>query len=63
MAIEIQERHAVVEGVPLVQVTDNHFWLKDPSLILSLIQLTLFMVRIFLVDLSLVNYQDLGDIY
>ncbi|CAH1446235.1 unnamed protein product [Lactuca virosa] len=43
MAIEIQERHAVVEGVPLVQVTDNHFWLKDPTLILLLIQLTLFM--------------------
>ncbi|KAL4557591.1 hypothetical protein LXL04_035775 [Taraxacum kok-saghyz] len=43
MAIEIQERHAVIEGIPLVQVTDKHFWLKDPTLILHLIQLTLFM--------------------
>ncbi|KAJ0654034.1 hypothetical protein HanOQP8_Chr15g0590351 [Helianthus annuus] len=43
MAIEIQERHAVVQGIPLVQVTDKHFWFLDPSLILYLIQLTLFM--------------------
>jgi len=44
MAIEIQEKHAVVQGVPLVQVTDKHFWCQDPTLILYLIQLTLFMV-------------------
>ncbi|KAK9053467.1 hypothetical protein SSX86_030101 [Deinandra increscens subsp. villosa] len=43
MAIEIQERHAVVQGVPLVQVTDKHFWFQDPTLILYFIQLTLFM--------------------
>ncbi|KAK9056487.1 hypothetical protein SSX86_023848 [Deinandra increscens subsp. villosa] len=43
MAIEIQERHAVVQGIPLVQVTDKHFWFLDPTLILYLIQLTLFM--------------------
>ncbi|XP_076947798.1 MLO-like protein 9 [Bidens hawaiensis] len=43
MAIEIQERHAVVQGIPLVQATDKHFWFLDPSLILYLIQLTLFM--------------------
>ncbi|KAK1431287.1 hypothetical protein QVD17_07743 [Tagetes erecta] len=43
MAIEIQEKHAVVQGVPLVQVTDKHFWCQDPTLILYLIQLTLFM--------------------
>ncbi|KAI3750698.1 hypothetical protein L2E82_21447 [Cichorium intybus] len=43
MAIEIQERSTVIEGMPLVQVTDNHFWSKDPTLILYLMQLTLFM--------------------
>ncbi|KAL8199917.1 hypothetical protein R6Q57_013485 [Mikania cordata] len=43
MAIEIQERNAVVQGTPLVQVTDQHFWFLDPTLILYLIQLTLFM--------------------
>ena len=46
MAIEIQERHAVIQGIPLVQVTDKHFWFQDPTLILYFIQLTLFMVCI-----------------
>lgn len=45
MAIEIQERHAVIQGIPLVQVTDKHFWFQDPTLILHFIQLTLFMVN------------------
>ncbi|XP_071728563.1 MLO-like protein 9 [Rutidosis leptorrhynchoides] len=43
MAIEIQERHAVIQGIPLVQVTDKHFWFQDPTLILNLIQFTLFL--------------------
>ncbi|KAI3757349.1 hypothetical protein L6452_04885 [Arctium lappa] len=43
MALEIQERHAVIQGIPLVQVTDKHFWFKDPTIILYFIQLTLFM--------------------
>ncbi|KAL3830535.1 hypothetical protein ACJIZ3_019337 [Penstemon smallii] len=42
MAIEIQERHAVVQGIPLVQVTDKHFWFNKPTLVLDLIHLTLF---------------------
>ncbi|ONK65127.1 uncharacterized protein A4U43_C07F33950, partial [Asparagus officinalis] len=42
MAIEIQERHAVVQGIPLVQLGDNHFWFRRPQLILSLIHFTLF---------------------
>ncbi|KAI3783267.1 hypothetical protein L1987_42344 [Smallanthus sonchifolius] len=45
MAIEIQEKHAVVQGIPLVQVTDKHFWFQDPTLILYFIQLTLFMLQ------------------
>ncbi|KAK4434086.1 MLO-like protein 5 [Sesamum alatum] len=42
MAIEIQERHAVVQGIPLVQVTDRHFWFNRPKLILHLLHITLF---------------------
>ncbi|KAI3459937.1 hypothetical protein Pfo_016600 [Paulownia fortunei] len=42
MAIEIQERHAVVQGIPLVQVSDRHFWFNWPELVLHLIHITLF---------------------
>ncbi|XP_071923503.1 MLO-like protein 9 [Coffea arabica] len=42
MAVEIQERHAVVQGIPLVQVSDRHFWFSRPHLILHLIHFTLF---------------------
>ncbi|CAH9073467.1 unnamed protein product [Cuscuta epithymum] len=42
MAIEIQERHAVVQGIPLVQVSDRNFWFSKPKLVLHLIHLTLF---------------------
>ncbi|GMP44439.1 hypothetical protein CsSME_00013367 [Camellia sinensis var. sinensis] len=42
MAVEIQERHAVVQGIPLVQVSDRHFWFGWPQLILHLIHITLF---------------------
>ncbi|XP_065846936.1 MLO-like protein 9 [Euphorbia lathyris] len=42
MALEIQERHAVVQGIPLVQVTDKHFWFQWPQLILYFIHFVLF---------------------
>ncbi|KAK6939105.1 Mlo-related protein [Dillenia turbinata] len=42
MAIEIKEKHAVVQGIPLVQVSDRHFWFSKPQLILYLIHYTLF---------------------
>ncbi|CAL1383626.1 unnamed protein product [Linum trigynum] len=42
MAIEITERHAVVQGIPLVQVSDRHFWFSWPQLILYIIHFTLF---------------------
>ncbi|KAJ6792177.1 MLO-like protein 9 [Iris pallida] len=42
MAIEIKERHAVVQGIPLVQVGDSHFWFRRPHLVLTLIHFTLF---------------------
>ncbi|KAF3341340.1 MLO-like protein 9 [Carex littledalei] len=42
MALEIKERHAVVQGIPLVQLSDHHFWLGKPKFILFLIHYTLF---------------------
>ncbi|KAF5181377.1 Mlo-like protein, partial [Thalictrum thalictroides] len=42
MAIDIQERHAVVQGIPLVQVSDKYFWFSWPPLVLYLIHFTLF---------------------
>ncbi|XP_038716781.1 MLO-like protein 9 [Tripterygium wilfordii] len=42
MALEIQEKHAVVQGIPLVQVSDRHFWFSWPPLVLYLIHFVLF---------------------
>ncbi|KAK1362210.1 Peptidylprolyl isomerase [Heracleum sosnowskyi] len=42
MAIEITEKHAVVQGIPLVQVSDRYFWFSSPRLLLHIIHLTLF---------------------
>ncbi|XP_019173670.1 PREDICTED: MLO-like protein 9 [Ipomoea nil] len=42
MAIEIEQRHDVVQGIPLVQVSDTYFWFSRPKLVLHLIHLTLF---------------------
>ncbi|XP_077231539.1 MLO-like protein 9 [Tasmannia lanceolata] len=42
MALEIKEKHAVVQGIPLVQLDDQHFWFGHPKLLLYLIHFTLF---------------------
>nr|XP_043606837.1 MLO-like protein 8 [Erigeron canadensis] len=42
MALEITERHAVVQGIPLVQASDKHFWFSKPHFILHLIHFALF---------------------
>ncbi|KAF6159784.1 hypothetical protein GIB67_030042 [Kingdonia uniflora] len=42
MALDIQERHAVVQGIPLVQVSDKYFWFGRPAVVLSLIHFILF---------------------
>ncbi|KAK1322030.1 MLO-like protein 8 [Acorus calamus] len=44
MALEINERHAVVQGIPLVQLSDHHFWFGSPQLVLILIHFTLFQM-------------------
>ncbi|GAB2282909.1 MLO-like protein 8 [Dionaea muscipula] len=42
MALETIERHAVVQGIPLVQASDRYFWFSRPHLMLHLIHFTLF---------------------
>nr|XP_029144615.1 MLO-like protein 9 [Arachis hypogaea] len=42
MALDIKERHAVVQGIPLVQVSDKYFWFEWPELVLYLIHFVLF---------------------
>ncbi|KAI4317050.1 hypothetical protein L6164_024961 [Bauhinia variegata] len=42
MALDIKERHAVVQGIPLVQVSDEYFWFEWPQLVLYLIHFVLF---------------------
>lgn len=49
MALEIKERHAVVQGIPLVQVSDKHFWFSWPQLVLYLIHFVLFQVLMSLI--------------
>ncbi|CAL5197389.1 unnamed protein product [Lathyrus oleraceus] len=42
MAIEITEKHAVIQGIPLVQGSDRYFWFGRPQLVLHLIHFALF---------------------
>ncbi|KAG9132335.1 hypothetical protein Leryth_013011 [Lithospermum erythrorhizon] len=42
MAIEITERHAVVQGIPMVKGSDTYFWFGRPQLVLQLIHFILF---------------------
>ncbi|KAL1820305.1 hypothetical protein ACET3Z_015174 [Daucus carota] len=42
MATEIIDRHAVVQGIPLVQGSDKYFWFGRPKLVLYLIHFALF---------------------
>lgn len=42
MALEITERHAVVQGIPLVHGSDKYFWFGRPQLVLNLIHFALF---------------------
>ncbi|KAF7829070.1 MLO-like protein 10 [Senna tora] len=42
MANDIIEKHAVVQGIPLVQGSDEYFWFGRPQLVLHLIHFALF---------------------
>jgi mlo protein len=42
MAVDISERHAVVQGIPLVQASDKYYWFGRPQLVLNIIHFALF---------------------
>ncbi|CAO2827839.1 unnamed protein product [Amaranthus hypochondriacus] len=42
MALEITEKHSVIQGIPLVQGSDEYFWFSNPQFILHLLHFTLF---------------------
>ncbi|XP_062205857.1 MLO-like protein 9 [Phragmites australis] len=42
MAIEITERHTVIQGMPVVKLSDDHFWFGKPRLVLHLIHFASF---------------------
>ncbi|CAN8271266.1 unnamed protein product [Cochlearia groenlandica] len=42
MALSLTDKHAVVQGMPLVQGNDEYFWFRRPKLILHLIHFALF---------------------
>ncbi|KAF3321089.1 MLO-like protein 8 [Carex littledalei] len=43
MALEIKQRHSVIQGMPLVKLSNHHFWFGQPHLVLFLIHFTLFV--------------------
>ncbi|WOL17254.1 MLO-like protein 9 [Canna indica] len=57
MALEIKERHAVIQGIPLVQLSDQHFWFGRPRFILFLIHFTLFQNAFQLIYLLWIWYE------
>jgi hypothetical protein len=44
MAIEITERHTVIQGMPVVKLSNDHFWFGKPHLVLQLIHFASFQV-------------------
>ncbi|CAM0956337.1 unnamed protein product [Alopecurus aequalis] len=42
MAVEITEKHTVIQGMPVVKLSDEHFWLGKPQMVLHLIHFALF---------------------
>ncbi|XP_037410926.1 MLO-like protein 9 [Triticum dicoccoides] len=42
MAVEITEKHTVIQGMPVVKLSDEHFWFGKPHMVLHLIHFALF---------------------
>ncbi|KAF1873705.1 hypothetical protein Lal_00027743 [Lupinus albus] len=57
MALEITERHAVVQGIPLVQASDRYFWFGQPQLVLHLIHFALFQYSFGLTNCFHIDYK------
>ncbi|KZV49784.1 MLO-like protein 8 [Dorcoceras hygrometricum] len=58
MAIEIKDRGAVVQGMPLVQVSDKHFWFGRPKLVLQLLHFSLFLNAFQITYFLWIWYED-----
>ncbi|XP_073041259.1 MLO-like protein 8 [Primulina eburnea] len=58
MAIEIKDRSAVVQGMPLVQVSDKHFWFGRPKLVLQLLHFALFQNAFQITYFLWIWYED-----
>ncbi|KAF1861718.1 hypothetical protein Lal_00026142 [Lupinus albus] len=57
MALEITERHTVVQGIPLVQASDKYFWFDQPQLVLHFIHFALFQYSFGLRNCFRVDYK------
>ncbi|KMZ76281.1 MLO-like protein [Zostera marina] len=57
MALEIKERHVVVQGMPVVQLGDQHFWFGRPALVLFFIHFTLFQNAFQIIYLLWIWYE------
>ncbi|KAL3583900.1 hypothetical protein D5086_014961 [Populus alba] len=57
MAREIQDKTAVVKGVPVVEPSNKYFWFNRPDIILFFIHFTLFQVIFTLNNLSRLGYK------
>lgn len=55
MALQLQDKNAVIKGAPLVQPNDNLFWFRHPKYVLTLLHFTLFMVIFFILSISRKN--------
>lgn len=55
MALGITDKHAVVQGMPLVQGNDEYFWFRRPQLILHLMHFALFQVLKRIIVITLHN--------
>jgi hypothetical protein len=52
MAIEITERHTVIQGMPVVKLSDDHFWFRKPRFVFQLIHFASFLVSRIRKDLT-----------
>jgi hypothetical protein len=52
MAIEITERHTVIQGMPVVKLSDDHFWFRKPRFVFQLIHFASFQVSRIRKDLT-----------
>ncbi|WOL05873.1 MLO-like protein 9 isoform X1 [Canna indica] len=63
MAIEIHERYTVVQGIPLVHLSDQHFWFGHPQFLRFLIHFALFQNAFQISYFVWIWYYELGHCF